>query len=133
MASTNNTANVESVKKTKANKGKGPAVEVVAEASSSTPTVVSVADFEALKQQVLALTTKVAELEAHVSEHPSVKGESSKPKKEEKEKKPRAPTAYNLFMKEKMKELKETQPELNNIERMKIGAEAWTASKTTDA
>lgn len=133
MASTNNTANVETVKKTKANKGKGPAVEVVAEASSSTTTVVSVVDFEALKQQVLALTARVVELEAHVSELPSVKGENSKPKKEEKEKKPRAPTAYNMFMKEKMKELKETQPGLNNIERMKIGAEAWTASKSTDA
>jgi hypothetical protein len=44
-------------------------------------------------------------------------------------KKKREPTAYNIFMKTKLIELKESHPSLSNIERMKMAAEAWDTSK----
>jgi hypothetical protein len=62
----------------------------------------------------------------------SAKSSNKKDKEPKEDKKPRAPSAYNLFMKEKMGELKETHPELNNIERMKMAAEAWSQSKNTE-
>lgn len=46
-------------------------------------------------------------------------------KKVRKVKETRVPTAYNIFMKETMFELKVTHPQLSNIERMKMAVEAW--------
>ena len=46
-----------------------------------------------------------------------------------KEKKTRPPTAYNLFMKEKMNELKEQNPEMTAKERFSSAAELWSVEK----
>lgn len=85
-------------------------------------------DVSALTERVKLLEASVAQLMAEVKELTNV-ARDSKPKKEKEEKKPRPPTAYNIFMKNKMVELKESQPTLNNIDRMKLAAEAWTESK----
>ncbi len=41
--------------------------------------------------------------------------------------KPRQPTAYNLFLKEKLRELSLTNPSLKNKDRMKIASDMWKA------
>jgi hypothetical protein len=71
----------------------------------------------------------VAREEADKSEDSKVTKKEKEPKEE---KKHRAPTAYNIFMKNKMNELKETNPELNNVDRMKKAAEAWSESKKAE-
>ncbi len=90
-----------------------------------------------LQALVATLTSRVEALEAALekvqTQTPSGGSVTEKPKKEEKEKKPRAPTAYNNFMKEKMHELKESHPDLSNIERMSMAAKAWTESKKTES
>ena len=43
------------------------------------------------------------------------------------EKKKRAPSAYNLYIKEKMAEIKVAQPELKGRDLMKAATEAWNA------
>lgn len=109
--------------------GKGKKAVKVAVEEPTTQTTSEVAALQAL---VATLITRVEALEATVETLQSKGGSSSvveKPKKEEKEKKPRAPTAYNNFMKEKMHELKESHPDLSNIERMSMAAKAWTESK----
>lgn len=118
-------------KKTKSTKTNDEPVPVLnTEASSS----------NSYEQQVKSLTGLIADLTKRVmalevelkelKEKPtSVAEPSTKVKKEEKEKKTRAPTAYNIFMKEKMLELKDSHPTLTNIERMKMAAEAWSESK----
>jgi hypothetical protein len=40
--------------------------------------------------------------------------------------KPRQPTEYNLFMKEKLKELSQTHPQLKNKDRMKMASDQWS-------
>lgn len=50
---------------------------------------------------------------------------------EAKEKKKREPTAYNLFIKSKMAEIKETNPEIKGKELMRAAVEAWNAEKKT--
>jgi vacuolar-type H+-ATPase subunit I/STV1 len=121
-------------KKTK--KGKTPKVEVpVVEASTSKVVVSQEEQISNLVNQLSQLVKRVELLENEVTElkqQQSVGGSQTKQtvvKKEEKEKKTRAPTAYNLFMKEKMLELKDTHSSLSNIERMKMAAEAWSESK----
>jgi|TARA_B110000261_G_scaffold127753_1_gene142957 hypothetical protein len=54
-------------------------------------------------------------------------------------KKKREPTAYNLFMKDMIKELREKHPDIDKTDLMKRGAEEWqkkkallAASATTD-
>lgn len=92
-------------------------------------------DVSTLRTLVENLTKRIDELETRVRELEGKNTDTKetptkqKPTKSNEEKKPRAPTAYNLFMKEKMTELKETHPTLTNIERMKMAAEAWTESK----
>jgi hypothetical protein len=111
-------------------KTKGKTSKKQSEASSS-----SNDDVSSLKTLVEALSKRIEELETRVSELEGKNSEiketptKQKPAKSNEEKKPRAPTAYNLFMKEKMTELKDTHPALTNIERMKMAAEAWTESK----
>jgi hypothetical protein len=107
-------------------KGKGKATKKQTGSTSSNDDVAS------LKLLVEQLTKRVDELESRLSELEGKPTEpQTKPKvvKNNEEKKPRAPTAYNLFMKEKMTELKESHPTLTNIERMKMAAEAWSESK----
>lgn len=49
------------------------------------------------------------------------------PKK--KEKKSRPPNSYNLFIKDKMREIKEANPEFKGKELMKRATEAWNQQK----
>lgn len=137
MASTSTASKASSSKAKTATKAKAVVdeveeVNVVPDTKDNTD-VDSIASLKAL---IVELTYRVMTLEGTVeklstSAIATAPPTSVKPKKEkeEKEKKPRAPTAYNLFMKEKMHELKETHPTLSNIERMKMAAEAWTESK----
>jgi vacuolar-type H+-ATPase subunit I/STV1 len=75
------------------------------------------------------LKARVAYLEEKLEASSKVNTKETKEPKEAKEKKTREPTAYNIFMKSKLIELKETHKELSNIDRMKLAAEAWTESK----
>jgi hypothetical protein len=88
---------------------------------------------EKLTELVHTLIKRIELLERQSTNDVVTEASASKTTKKEKEpkedKKPRAPSAYNLYMKEKMGELKETHPTLNNIERMKMAAESWTESK----
>jgi hypothetical protein len=125
------------VKKSKGGKAKAqtqvtPSVASAPSTSSScsdVPTSSSVDELETLKKAVEALTKRVEDLEASQDTKPVATTASKSVKKDKEEKKQRAPTAYNIFMKTKMVELKETHPQLNNIERMKMAAEAWSESK----
>jgi YABBY protein len=129
MASTSQV--VDTVVEKKVKKGKAAKVDTVKEdVVASTSAVVSTEDQMAnLVNQLSLLMKRVEVLESELHEAKGSQKDASKPKKEEKEKKTRAPTAYNLFMKEKMLELKESHPSLTNIERMKMAAEAWSESK----
>jgi hypothetical protein len=108
-------------------KGKKPAVVV-----EDTTT-----EFDSLKTLVEELTKRVEELETTVVTLKSAQVAQSTPVKKgdtslaKPEKKTRAPTAYNVFMKEKMSELKTTQPDVTNIERMRLAAAAWSEIKAT--
>lgn len=90
-----------------------------------------------LKTLVEELTKRIEELETTVSTLKSaavavsVTTRKSDVSVIKTEKKQRAPTAYNVFMKEKMSELKTTHPDVTNIERMRLAAAAWTESKGT--
>lgn len=133
MASTSQVVDTVVVEK-KVKKGKAAKVDTVkVDAGASTSAVVSTEDQMAnlanLVNQLALLMKRVETLESEFQEVKGSQKDASKPKKEEKEKKTRAPTAYNLFMKEKMLELKESHPSLTNIERMKMAAEAWSESK----
>lgn len=44
-------------------------------------------------------------------------------------KKKREPTAYNLFMKDMIKKLREEHPDIDKTDLMKRGAQAWQAQK----
>ena len=121
---------VETVVEKKTKKGKTVKNDNVA----STSNVVSNEDkVDNLVNQLAELVKRVELLEAELKEvkqqTAGTPKDNTKPKKEEKEKKTRAPTAYNIFMKEKMLELKESHPNLSNIERMKMAAECWSESK----
>ncbi len=122
---------VEEAPKTKT-KGKGAAKK---NASTSEQSVANLLEIiEELKTRVTALEETVTELKSTCSLTPPANvpekaSKASKATKSNEEKKPRAPTAYNLFMKDKMSELKEQHPEMTNIDRMKMAAEAWTESK----
>lgn len=123
-------------------KGKTVAKKAQAEASTSVTTdvnveVLSLEDkVEKLTELVNSLVKRIEVLETNntvSAETTNVKASNKKDKEPKEEKKPRAPSAYNLFMKEKMGELKDTHKELNNIERMKMAAEMWSSSKSTSA
>jgi hypothetical protein len=116
-------------------KGKKPVAIV-----ENTPTLNeshTATEFDSLKTLVEKLTKRVEELETTVltlkstqlaQSTPTRKGDTSLAKPE---KKTRAPTAYNVFMKEKMSELKTTHPDVTNIERMRLAAAAWSEIKAT--
>jgi hypothetical protein len=42
---------------------------------------------------------------------------------------PRQPTAYNMFLKQKLRELSKTHSHMSNKERMKLASEEWKAMK----
>jgi hypothetical protein len=48
-------------------------------------------------------------------------------------KKKRAPTAYNLFMKDMIKELLQKHPDIDKKELMSMGAREWQSKKQKDA
>lgn len=48
-------------------------------------------------------------------------------------KKKRAPTAYNLFMKDMIKELRQKHPDIDKKELMSMGAREWQSKKLKDA
>lgn len=131
----NTSISVETKKKGKAVPKKA---QVPTDASSSVVVeTVSLEDkVEKLTELVNSLVKRIEVLESNALEVAPVtnsKGAGKKDKEPKEDKKPRAPSAYNLFMKEKMGELKESHPDLNNIERMKMAAEMWSASKTTNS
>lgn len=117
-------------KKTKASKPKTVAAKVDAVESTDNPQHDEVSS---LRVEITALTERVKALEEALAavtlKTQSTEQTDAKVKKDKEEKKPRPPTAYNIFMKAKMVELKESHPTLNNIDRMKLAAEAWTESK----
>lgn len=49
------------------------------------------------------------------------------------QKKKREPTAYNLFMKDMIKELREKHPTIDKTELMKLGAQEWQKQKAKAA
>lgn len=111
-------------------KGKGKSTKKQTAGASTSDETVSALKLlvEELSKRVEELETRVSQLEGKTEVETPVKSKT-KAEKSTEEKKPRAPTAYNLFMKEKMTELKDTHPTLTNIERMKMAAEAWSESK----
>ncbi len=130
MSNTNEQQIVEEVPKAQVAKGKAPKKQT---AGSSNDEVTSLKILvEEMTKRVQELETRVSELEnasKSSTEAPTKQKAGRAGKENNEEKKPRAPTAYNLFMKEKMTELKESHPTLTNIERMKMAAEAWSQSK----
>ena len=46
-------------------------------------------------------------------------------------KKKREPTEYNIFMKHKIKELRQSHPEIDKKELMSMGAKEWQKQKAT--
>lgn len=62
-----------------------------------------------------------------VLEKVEVPKEKGKGKTEGGEKKKRAPSAYNLYIKDKMAEIKAAQPELKGKDLMKAAIQAWNA------
>lgn len=49
--------------------------------------------------------------------------------KKKKQSQPRQPTAYNMFLKEVLRELSETHAHLNNKDRMKLASKMWNDLK----
>lgn len=60
----------------------------------------------------------------------TVNNTTSSKKKKQVNKVKRPPTAYNLFIAEKIKELKETNPDIDRKELMKMAAQEWNLHKT---
>ena len=77
----------------------------------------------------LTLTGKVDEYKNMLKEH--IKNDNKKGKVS-KTKGSRAPTAYNLFMKEKMLELKVSSPELTNNQKFAQVASMWAQHKAAN-
>lgn len=129
---------VEVVKKGKrAAKNTDKSVPVASTSTSVVEKTDKTEEFDLLKKLVEDLSERVRILEEKIESREQIEKEepvkvSKKDKEPKEEKKPRAPTAYNIFMKNKMNELKETNPELNNVERMKKAAEAWSESKKVE-
>lgn len=86
---------------------------------SEQPTTVTTKDTSELK----------ALMEEYLNSHPN-NVFTFVPKK--KEKKSRPPNSYNLFIKEKMREIKEANPEFKGKELMKRATEAWNQQKSTE-
>ena len=92
----------------------------------SSPKYAAAPAVELLQAKYEALLARVALLETQNSSGSSGGGSG---KKVSSDKKKREPTAYNLFLKEKIAELKETHPDLTAPERMKEAALLWKMEK----
>jgi hypothetical protein len=122
---------------TNGKKGKKSVPVVVVEETPTVENSHTTTEVDSLKTLVEELTKRLEELETTVStlkstqlaQSVSTRKTDTSPAKPEK--KTRAPTAYNVFMKEKMSELKTTHPDVTNIERMRLAAAAWSEIKAT--
>ena len=66
-------------------------------------------------------------------EKPPKAGKGKKASDDGVAKKKRAPSAYNIYIKNKMAEIKEKKPELKGKDLMKAAIEAWNADKADKA
>eukprot|EP00047_Mylnosiga_fluctuans_P001349 m.219874 g.219874 ORF g.219874 m.219874 type:complete len:90 (+) comp10269_c0_seq1:204-473(+) len=60
---------------------------------------------------------------------PPPKGKKGAAKTAKAEKTKRAPSAYNIFIKDKLAELKASNPEMDHKQRFKAATEAWNEQK----
>lgn len=117
-------------------KGKAAAAAVAAVVPEEKPEVnveieVESTKISELEAIIATLTKRVEDIETTIQGLKTSGGRSKKSadKEAKPEKKTRPPTAYNLYMKEKIAELKETHPDMDNKERMKLAAEIWSQNK----
>ena len=89
------------------------------------PTTITVAQFQLIKTKISEMEDKEFFREELFKEFNKIINDTKKKKQTNKEKKPLSP--YNLFVKEKMAELKDKIPD--GKERMKKCAELWKQSK----
>ena len=89
------------------------------------PTTITVAQFQLIKTKISEMEDKEFFREELFKEFNKIVNDTKKKKQTNKEKKPLSP--YNLFVKEKMAELKDEIPD--GKERMKKCAELWKQSK----
>ena len=89
------------------------------------PTTITVAQFQLIKTKISEMEDKEFFREELFKEFNKIVNDTKKKKQTNKEKKALSP--YNLFVKEKMAELKDEIP--NGKERMKKCAELWKQSK----
>ena len=89
------------------------------------PTTITVAQFQLIKTKISEMEDKEFFREELVKEFNKIINDTKKKKQTNGEKKPLSP--YNLFVKEKMAELKDEIPD--GKERMKKCAELWKLSK----
>ena len=89
------------------------------------PTTITVAQFQLIKTKISEMEDKEFFREELVKEFNKIINDTKKKKQTNGEKKPLSP--YNLFVKEKMAELKDEIPD--GKERMKKYAELWKQSK----
>ena len=89
------------------------------------PTTITVAQFQLIKTKISEMEDKEFFREELVKEFNKIINDTKKKKQTNGEKKPLSP--YNLFVKEKMAELKDEIPD--GKERMKKCAELWKQSK----
>ena len=89
------------------------------------PTTITVAQFQLIKTKISEMEDKEFFREELVKEFNKIINDTKKKKQTNKEKKTLSP--YNLFVKEKMAELKDEIPD--GKERMKKCAELWKQSK----
>jgi hypothetical protein len=89
------------------------------------PTTITVAQFQLIKTKISDMEDKEFFREELVKEFNKIINDTKKKKQTNGEKKPLSP--YNLFVKEKMAELKDEIPD--GKERMKKCAELWKQSK----
>lgn len=85
------------------------------------------------QQQIAIETTNTEEVKTIIEEYLKTNVNNVftfVPKK--KEKKSRPPNSYNMFIKDKMREIKEANPDFKGKELMKRATEAWNQQKSLD-
>ena len=92
------------------------------------PTTITVAQFQLIKTKISEMEDKEFFREELFKEFNKIVNDTKKKKQTNGEKKPLSP--YNLFVKEKMAELKDEIPD--GKERMKKCAELWKQSKVQE-
>lgn len=85
---------------------------------------------ESICQRLNDLEVKNKQLEKEINELKSNSTSSNKRQKQKVPKPPKPPSAYNLYMKDKLKELKETHPNMSHKEVWKAATSAWSEAKT---